>query len=511
MMTKPLSESATPTAPVRRPAFALPLALAVTMLAIAEPAAAAARTLGSLRFEPCTLQAPGMPGTVEAQCTTLEVPEDRGAADGRRIPLAVAWVPSSSPQARPDPVFMLAGGPGQSARESYPGVAGAFERVRRSRHVVLVDQRGTGGSNRLACLDAEGRNAFSETDDTTPEAAARFAEGCAATLSERADLRHYTTSDAVADLDAVRAAIGADTINLVGISYGTRVAQTYLRRFPQHVRTLVLDGVVPPDLVLGSEHAKNLEAALDRQFALCEATPECLERHGRPREALDRLRARLAEGPIPVRYRHPVSGEYEDGQLDAGALATVVRLFAYSPRTAALLPRTLARAAAGEPETLLAQARMIGELVGDQIVHGMQLSVVCAEDAPKLVVDPADADTVLGTAFVEFAKAQCGVWPAGRAPDDFFAPLASDKPVLLLSGEHDPVTPPRYGEQALAGYPNGRHLVARGTGHNVLPVGCVPRLLARFLDSADAKGLDAGCLDDLGDTPPFTGSYGPEP
>jgi pimeloyl-ACP methyl ester carboxylesterase len=473
--------------------------------------APAARSLGSLAFTPCTLVAPGMPGTVEAQCTTLDVPEDRSAPDGRKVSLAIAWVPSTSPQASPDPVFMLAGGPGQSARESYPGVAGAFDRVLRSRHVILVDQRGTGDSNRLACLDAEGRNAFSEADDATPEAAERFARDCAATLSGRADLRHYTTSDAVADLDAVREAIGAATINLVGISYGTRVAQTYLRRHPARVRTVVLDGVVPPDLILGSEHAKNLEAALDRQFAICEATPECLERHGRPREALATLRARLAEGPIPVRYRHPITGEYEDGQLDATALATVVRLFAYSPRTAALLPRTLARAAAGEPETLLAQSRMIGELVGDQIVHGMQLSVICAEDAPKLVADPADADTLLGTAFVEFTLAQCGVWPAGRAPDDFFDPLASDKPVLLLSGEHDPVTPPRYGEQALAGYANGRHLVARGTGHNVLPVGCMPRLLADFLEDADAKGLDAECLDDLGDTPPFTGSYGPEP
>jgi pimeloyl-ACP methyl ester carboxylesterase len=489
-------------------------AVALVLLATATASAArdaSTRSLGSLAFTPCTLVAPGMPATVKALCTTLDVPEDRNAPDGRKVSLAIAWVPSTSPQASPDPVFMLAGGPGQSARESYPGIAGVFDRVLRSRHVILVDQRGTGGSNRLACLDAEGRNAFSETDDATPEAAARFARDCAARLSKRADLRHYTTSDAVADLDAVRAAIGAETINLVGISYGTRVAQTYLRRYPARVRTVILDGVVPPDLILGSEHAKNLEAALDRQFAICEATPECVERYGRPREALATLRARLREAPIPVRYRHPITGEYEDGELNAAALSTVVRLFAYSPRTAALLPRTLARAAAGEPETLLAQARMIGELVGDQIVHGMQLSVICAEDARKLVADPADADTLLGTAFVEVTLAQCAEWPAGRAPDDFFAPLASDKPVLLFSGEHDPVTPPRYGERALAGYANGRHLVARGAGHNVLPVGCIPRLLAKFLDTADAKGLDAACLDELGDTPPFTGSYGPEP
>jgi pimeloyl-ACP methyl ester carboxylesterase len=497
--------------PMRRALAATAALFAVAGSFAAMAAPLGTRSLGTLDFTPCTLTTSGMPRTVEAQCTTLEVPEDRSASAGRMISLAIAWVPSTSPQAEPDPVFMLTGGPGQGARESYPGIASAFERVSRKRHVILVDQRGTGGSNPLACRDEQGANAIGDADDLSDAAARAFAERCAAALSERADLRHYTTTDAIADLEAVRTAIGAKTINLVGISYGTRVAQTYLRRHPESLRTVVLDGVVPPELILGSEHAKNLEPALDAQFALCEATPACLERHGRPREALAKLRAQVAEAPIPVRFRHPVSGEYEDGKLDATALATVARLFAYSPTTAALLPRTLARAANGEPETLLAQSAMIGAMVGDQIFHGMQLSVLCAEDAPKLVADPADAETLLGTAFVDFTLAQCSAWPAGRAPDDFHAPLASDKPVLLLSGEHDPVTPPRYGEMALKGYANGRHLVARGIGHNVLPVGCVPRLLAGFLDSADATNLDAECLEVLGDTPPFTGSYGPEP
>lgn len=490
-------------------AVAISLVLVGTAAAAAKPAGT--RSLGDLDFMPCTLTTPGMPRTVEAQCTTLDVPEDRSATGGRMISLAIAWVPSTSPQAEPDPVFMLAGGPGQGARDTYPQIASAFERTLRKRHVILVDQRGTGGSNPLACRDEQGANAFADPDDSSNEAARAFAERCAQALSERADLRHYTTTDAIADLEAVRTAIGAQTINLVGISYGTRVAQTYLRRHPESLHTVVLDGVVPPELILGSEHAKNLETSLDAQFALCERSEECRARHGRPREALATLRARLDTAPMPLRYRHPVSGEYVDGVLDHNALATVTRLFAYSPTTAALLPRTLARAANGEPETLLAQSAIIGAMVGDQIFHGMQLSVMCAEDARKLVPDPADAETLLGTEFVDFTLAQCSAWPAGRAPDDFHAPLASDKPILLLSGEHDPVTPPRYGDIALKGYANGRHLVAKGTGHNVLPVGCVPRLLASFLDSADAKGLDAECLDVLGDTPPFTGSYGPEP
>jgi pimeloyl-ACP methyl ester carboxylesterase len=165
----------------------------------------------------------------------------------------------------------------------------------------------------------------------------------------------------------------------------------------------------------------------------------------------------------------------------------------------------------GRGETLMAQAQMLVDQLGEQIMHGMQLSVACSEDAPRLEVDPADADSVLGTDFVEFTLAQCAVWPKGTVPEDFHAPLASDAPVLLLSGELDPVTPSRYGEAVVATLSKGRHLVLRGQGHNVIGVGCTPRLAARFIDTADAVALDAGCLDRLQPVPPFAGFHGWEP
>jgi pimeloyl-ACP methyl ester carboxylesterase len=188
-----------------------------------------------------------------------------------------------------------------------------------------------------------------------------------------------------------------------------------------------------------------------------------------------------------------------------------VRLYAYAPAAAAMLPLTLHEAAEGRAEPLMAQAQMMLGQVSEQIMHGMQLSVLCSEDAAGLRADPADAGTVLGTEFLDFSLAQCAVWPRGAVPEDFHAPLRSDAPVLLLSGEFDPVTPPRYGEQVLAGLPHGRHLVLRGQGHNVIGVGCAPKLLARFVDTADAKGLDAACLDKLAYAPPFVGFYGWEP
>lgn len=472
------------------------------------PAGAAdgGRAFGALDTEPCTLAAPGWPVTVAARCATLRVPEDRARADGRTIELAIAVVPSRSRRPQPDPVLLLAGGPGQAAREAYPVAAAAFSELLRDRDVVLVDQRGTGGSNPLACpAPAEGPDpAAAVTPDA--EAAKRLAVECLASLD--ADVRQYTTSAAVADLEAVRAALGAGQVNLVGVSYGTRVALEYLRRHPQRIRTAVLDGVVPPTLALGAEHARNLDAALDAQFALCAADADCSARYGDPRRTLAALLEDSRRAPTRVAYRDPVTHAARSDALTADTIAGVVRLYAYSPQLAALIPLALAEAAAGRPETLMAQARMVETLVGEQIQVGLQLSVSCAEDADRLRPDPADAGTLLGGGFVELLLAQCSVWPRGPRPADFGDPVASDRPVLLLSGEFDPVTPPRYGEEVARTLTNGRHLVARGQAHGVLGTGCMPQLLGRFVANADARGLDATCLERLRHTPPFTGAYG---
>jgi pimeloyl-ACP methyl ester carboxylesterase len=470
---------------------------------------AAGRNLGALQFEPCTLSATGLPATIAAQCGTLSVPEDRANPSGRTIALAIAFVPSNAKRPQADPVLLLAGGPGQSARESFPAAAGAFRELLRTRDVVLVDQRGTGASNPLACRTPDGGEPSARAVAAGVEAARRLAGDCLRSLD--ADPRFYTTSDAVLDLEAVRAAIGAEQVNLVGVSYGTRVALEYLRRHPARVRSLVLDGVVPPELALGAEHARNLEVSLDAQFARCAADVVCAQRFGSPRAALAALLEALDQQPQPVHYRDPLTHELREDTLTRDVVAGVVRLFAYVPQLAAMLPQSLAEAAAGRPEVLMAQGRMIENLVGEQIMQGMQLSVNCSEDAERLRIDPGDARTLMGTAFVATLLAQCEAWPRGRRPADFDAPVRSDRPALLLSGEFDPVTPPHYGEQVVRHLANGRHLVARGQGHNVMVAGCAPQLVARFVSAADAGGLDATCLERLTYTPPFAGAYGWEP
>lgn len=466
------------------------------------------RRWGALAFKPCSLASPLSGNTLEAQCTTLRVPEDRSVRGGRTIALNIAWLPATDDgDVATDPVFFLAGGPGQSAVDTYPALDPVFAEVRKHRHVVLVDQRGTGKSNLLACKDdAQDRVANASAAD-----AVGATERCRDTLGKRADLRRYTTTEAVADLEAVRRAIGAASIDLVGVSYGTRVAQQYAMRHPRSTRAIVLDSVVPNTLTLGNIFARNLDDALALQFARCRQAPACRAKVGDPRRELDTLLATLRSAPPLVRYRDATTGQSREERLLPEHVMGLVRMYAYLPQAASLPPVLVHDANRGHYEELMALAQMLTGELEDAMAMGMQLSVICSEDGDGIVARPEDAATVLGNALTDVMAAQCKAWPRGTVPADFHAPLSTPVPALVLSGEFDPVTPPRYGDAVAKTLPNGRHLVLRGQGHNVIGAGCMPKLFARFIETADAKALDAKCLARLPYTPPFTSFNGWEP
>ena len=478
----------------------------------ADPAAAggsATRHYGDIAFEPCTLASGQGARNVQAQCASFQVPENRADPASRTITLNLAWLPATEEgAASDDPVFFLAGGPGQAAVQVWPQLDPAFAAVRKQRHVVLVDQRGTGASNPLECVPPD------DADKATPDAdaIAVLARACAAKVADRADPRFYTTTDAIADLDAVREAIGAQKINLVGGSYGTRVAQQYAARFPERVRSIVLDGVAPNDLVVGGEFAHTFEDAIRLQSQQCHQLPACRQRFPQDAHAqLESLIARLEDAPVQVEFRDPASGESRTGTVSADTVTGLAFMFSYMPQTASLLPLVLDEAAHGRYAPLMSLSELMGRSTSGSMARGMQWSVICAEDADRFVEDAAAKDTLLGPEVARMFFAACPGWPHGSRPEGFTAPLRSELPVLLLSGEFDPVTPPRYAERVLEGLPNGRHLVLRGQGHGTLGLGCMPRLLGQFMESTDAKALDAACLDTMTYVPPFTSFNGWEP
>lgn len=479
----------------------------------ANKADAATRHHGTIAFTPCTLSGAVASQNVQAQCGTLSVAEDPAKPEGRHIDLRIAWLEADDTAADlPDPVFFLAGGPGQAASEVAQPVSTALREVRRKRDVFLIDQRGTGGSNPLTCLGADGKElAVDENAEPTAANMADYAARCAASLEGRADPRFYTTSQTIDDLDAVRAALGAQQLNLIGGSYGTRVAQQYAARYPQHVRSVVIDGVVPNDVVVGGDFANTFEDAIVLQSAQCIKDAACAKRFPvNTRTQLRTVMDALAAAPVSVDYRDPATGEARRDVLSPDSVIGLAFAFSYMPELSSLLPVVLDEAAQGRYAPLAALSRNAGRSMGLQLSRGLQWSVICAEDQPRYQ-PPAASDRLLGPQVVDMLFAACPVWPHGQAAEGMTAAFKSDLPVLLLSGELDPVTPPRYAEQVLPGLPNGRHLVAKGQGHGTINAGCMPRLLGQFIANGDAKALDATCLDTLSNVPAFTSFNGWEP
>ncbi len=468
---------------------------------------------GNIDFEPCSLASLGGGQPTEARCGTLQVAEDPAKPDGRQIALNIAWLPTASGSAEPDPVFFLAGGPGEAATEVAAQVSAMLSAVSKQRDIILIDQRGTGQSNVLDCRGADGKPLpMDQTREPSEEEFQTYVRQCAEGLVGRADPRFYTTSDAVRDLDTVRVALGAETINLFGVSYGTRVAQQYAATYPEHTRSVVLDGVAPNELVVGGEFANTLEDALTLQSKQCREIDTCAERYPTDmREQLRNVMDTLREAPVEVDYRDPKTNLGRRDPATADVLSSLAFMCSYAPQTAALLPLTIDEAAHGRYAPLMSLVKVFGDSMHDRISLGMRWSVVCAEDFGRYVPDPTAASTIMGSELSEQFFAACSQWPHGQAPKDFHQPFASDVPVLLLSGELDPVTPPRYGDQVVANLPNGRHLILKGQGHNVSSIGCAPKLVGQFVETADAKALDVACLDTLSYVPPFVSFNGWSP
>lgn len=463
----------------------------------------------SLELEDCRISAgPAYPG-IKARCGTMLRPENPADPASPDIELRVAIVPALNLTPATDPVVPLAGGPGQGAVQFYSAYAAAFEPARRNRDILLVDQRGTGESSLMDCpIDDE----ILEGEYTTEETV-RFIETCLVQLPH--DPAFFTTSVAVTDLEAVRKALGYDALNLYGVSYGTRVAQHFARRYPESTRSIVLDGVVPPQIALGPEIATESQRAIDKILARCAIDESCNERFPDIGDAFSALVARLRDEPLLVTVPHPSTGRAEEMNFGVAEFAAAVRLLAYHPNTIALLPLMINEAANGNFVPLASQYQMTALALAESLALGMHNAVMCNEDIPFYDKTTIDYDgleaSYMGTFQLEALEAICSVWPEGPIDPEFKVPLATDLPVLLLSGDADPITPPGYAELAMVDLGNARHLVGEQQGHGQIGVGCTRRIIADFIDTADPETLDVECLERSFVMPFFLDFSGPNP
>jgi len=442
-----------------------------------------------IALETCRLQ--GI--DTAARCGKYEVWEDRDKKAGRRIKLNIAVLPARISSRDPDPVFVFAGGPGQGAVSLAGQVQGIFSRLNETRDVVLIDQRGTGGSHPLDCGE-DNQPLQAMFEDALPE---RLVQRCLERLD--ADPRLYVTSIAVEDFDEVRDALGYPRINLWGASYGTRMALEYLRRHGDHVRSVVLDGVAPSTMKLPLSFVADGEAALDKLIAACESDERCRKSYPGLRATIDSMKSHLAGAPERATIEDPRSGARETISVNENVFLTGLFRPLYVAELASLLPYGVAQASDGDFNPLLAQNLELVDSVSENLAVGLHLSVICAEDIPRIT--PEDLERVshsfFGTALVDDFIRACSKWPQGRVPADYYDPVRSDVPVLILSGGIDPATPPRHAEQVAATLPNARHFVAPQIGHGVSSHGCAPRLIESFVRAGSAASLDGKCLEKI--------------
>lgn len=459
-----------------------------------------------ISLETCELVVPGTPLSAMAECGWLEVAENPAEPEGRKISIRVARVPATGRTAEPDPLIFFAGGPGQAATETWPIVAGGLRKLNENRDILLIDQRGTGQSNALRCPQIE----LEKMLDFDWDDLAQTTRECLESLD--GDPRFYTTTIAMQDFDKVRAALGYESVNLFGVSYGTRAAQVYLRLFPGRVRTMVLDSVVPQTLALGTDHAKNLDHTIYRVLEACDEDADCFEAFPGSAQKLAQLIEKLDETPVEVTVIHPNTGKTHELTFDREVMASSLRFLTYSSSTQAMLPLLVFEAATENYfERLASQMLIAATGLQQSIAQGMELSVICAEDFPFFPDDSDNSQYLMGDLMLKASRIQCGIWPADPVAADFHEPVRSDIPVLLLSGELDPVTPPRYAEQLLPWFPNATHLVAPGQGHSVTGRGCLGKLVAEFIIAGSMEELDTACIKQLQTTPYFIALTGPKP
>ncbi len=449
---------------------------------------------GEIQFERCRLESAGGTASVRARCTTLDVPLDHVEPGGEKISLHVAVLSARAARPEADPIVLITGGPGQSASQSLVELRHVFQGLSERRDIVVVDQRGTGASSALRCpgmtvVD----DPFALHADTAP-AMQRIA-GCREQLDH--DPRHFNSDAAVADLEAVRQTLGYAQFNLYGFSYGSRVAQLYAARFPEYTRSVVMDAVLPLGVALGATVDQSATAVIAAELARCAKQAACAKAFPELATRYQALLDELEATPRKVEFDHPRTGEQHSLPVDAGGLQRMLRLLAYQPETRSMIPVLVHRAGEGRLAPLVALAHDFESSLDQRINWLVHLSVLCREDLPHIPNEVVVDSRELGN-----LASACQAWdvPARSA---FELQLPASVPMLMLSGEHDPVTPPEPVSVLAEGREKWLAVTAPGQGHIVSIRGCLPERVRAFFDSPQVGDLAMDCVDQMSAPPPL--------
>src|SRR5262245_9619722 len=439
-----------------------------------------------LAQDPCgNVDVPG------ARCSSLNVYENRAARSGRKISLRIVVLPAKQQPRAADAITFLAGGPGEPAT---PMASQGFivnHPLRTHRDIVLVDQRGTGRSHDLRChFYGPLSNVQDYFGPFIPPAKAR---ACAGELSGDADLTQYTTSNAVEDLEDVRVELGYEQLNLIGVSYGTRLAMEYVRAHEPRVRAVLLYGAVPPSEPMPQAFGMMAQRALDGVLAECTSTPACRGAFPSIQQEALKMFDRLKQGPVQTATT--LDDRKVTVTLSRDNVGEIIRYMTYSSSQASRVPLVLHRAARGDFSAI---AQDMWRRRNDGMFDGLYLAITCTEDVPFVAATAAEDDdaTYLGGYRVRQQRAGCEAWPRGAAPSWRNTPVAASVPVLLVSGGLDPVTPPSFAQEIRRTLPNSAQVLVRSGGHSLAGLShpeCLDQIEQQFIERGRLAGLDTSC------------------
>lgn len=455
----------------------------------------------------------------DVRCGYLTVPEDHNdVGNGRTIRLHVAIFPSDSARPAPDPILYLEGGPGGDALETIPFIfADRFAPFLANRDFIMFDQRGTGYSEpSLACPE------YTELVFSTLEMLLDPEEEMALVLealttcrerllAEGVNFAVYNSAQSAADVEALRLALDYPQWNLLGVSYGTRLAQTIMRDFPAGVRSVVLDSSYPISADLNVEVPANAARAFAALFNACAADIACATTYPDLETVFYDTVAQMNARPITVQVGNLLTGDRYKARLRGDDLLGVMFQSLYAAEIIPVLPQLIYEVADGRTTTL--GALLSSFLINTEFVSvGMQYAVQCHEEhvfsAPGEAVAAAEAYPKLSPLFVPSARLDeqvCALWGAGVADARENEPIFSNIPTLILAGEFDPITPPAWGEQVADTLSNAYFFVYPSLGHGVSLSDACPREMALAFFADPDKAPAAACIASMSG-PTFAGT-----
>lgn len=453
----------------------------------------------NLTFEHCHLE--GIKQQVK--CGQLLVPENYQQENSEKISINFAVLPAIDNSKNKEPLMFLAGGPGQGAVSLAGGLYRAFNEIRKTRDLILVDQRGTGESHPLQCENALDVDVYS----TTPEDfSAADVKECLASLT--GDLAQYNSENAIRDFDEVRKALSHEKIAIYGGSYGTRAGLVYMRLFPESLSAVILDSVGPIEVpigIFGQSSARSFSMLLEN----CRKALSCQKAYPNLEAEFNHVVESLENAPISINIPHPRLGTQTKHVVNKNKFISTLFMQLYSVETRKLIPLIIHQAYQGNYAPIAGLTAMSEDGAG--IFIGLHLNIVCNEDYPRISNDMFTQDAnnnfngELGHKFIELA---CPLWPQYRPSEAFYSPVMVDIPTLIISGDLDPVTPPSNGDFPAKTLPNNKHIIMKNSGHTPGSSACGIDIINEFLTTKNPNDLNETCLEEIPEESFMTGLNG---